>query len=152
MSVQVNFYLGPAYGLSGRSLIITRMDRAGDVLPISAYDTQSIGGTTETATALLPRNTIWQAVLQDTKTTGEVGRKQVLNFHTGELQFPGPACDPRESLFRVLSMEDNSSSSSSSSASSSSSSSLSSSSSPSSNSSSSSSSASSSSSSSSSTS
>ena len=121
----VTFYLGPApaaAGLTNRNLIITRMRKAGDDSAIAASSDQDLSGTTEFATVALADNTIFQATLQDTKTTGEVGRLHALAFHTGELQFPGPACNPAETLFRIYAMEDLSSSSSSSSQSSSSSS------------------------------
>lgn len=111
MSKRITFHLGFAVGLSGRLLTITRMARAGDVVPITPEIVDHIGGSTESVTLTLSDNTIYQATLVDTKTTGEVSRKAVLGFHTGSLQFPGPKSDDR---LQILSMEDMSSSSSSS--------------------------------------
>lgn len=117
------FYLGPASGLNERELIITRMHDASDgTSSPAATSSQQLAGDTTFVTVALDDNKMWQATLQDKKTTGEVGRKHVLNFHTGSLQFPGPACNPSESFFRLYAIEDLSSSSSSSSQSSSSSS------------------------------
>lgn len=115
----VHFHLGPAFGLTSRQLTITRHMRAGDDSAPAAESDQTLAGTTENVVVDLPDNTIWQAVLQDTLDSGEVGDADVLSFHTGELQFPGPGT---ELGFRILAMEDLSSSSSSSSQSSSSSS------------------------------
>ena len=118
----VVFYLGPASELDNRNLIITRMMRAGDDSVPAAASDQDLAGDTTFVTVALPDNVIWQATLQDTKSSGEVSRKQVLNFHTGTLQYPGPAASSDEGFFRIYAMEDLSSSSSSSSVSSSSSS------------------------------
>lgn len=123
MPKNVQFYLGPALGLSQRSLVISRMPGAGDDnLPIPPLSESLFASNETTASVSLPDNLMLQAVLTDHKTTGEKSNPKVLNFNTGSLQFPGPAMDPRESLFRIMSMEDESSSSSSSSSSNSSSS------------------------------
>ena len=124
MPKNVTFYLGPANSLSGRELIITRKRRSGDDAAPAAESSQTLAGGDEFATVELPDNDIWEATLQDTRSSGEVGLLIPLGFQTADLQFPVPADDPSVSLFRVLSMEDLSSSSSSSSVSSSSSSSV----------------------------
>lgn len=117
---RVTFYLGPAVNLSNRRLTITRMERAGDDdLPLSSQVDDVIGGSTENVTHTLPDNTIWQAKLVDTRSSGEESTPDYLNFNTGSLQFPGPKSGDR---LAILSMEDMSSSSSASSSSSSSSS------------------------------
>ena len=121
MSKTVNFQLGPTTGIASRTLVITRMHRAGDDSAPSAAHNADAGAVTQVS-ATLTDNTIWQAVLSDVMTAGEVVPPQVIQFNTGELQFLGaPASQPDGSQFRVFSMEDNSSSSSSSSVSSSSS-------------------------------
>lgn len=118
----VTFYLGPTGSLSARQLTITRMYRAGDDSAPSAQHNADAGAVEE-VTVALPDNTIWVAKLVDTRTSGETSDPQLLYFHTGSLQFPGPQPNHgNASLFRVTSMEDLSSSSSSSSQSSSSSS------------------------------
>jgi len=109
MSKKVTFYLGPASGLSKRQLTITRMPKAGDDDTPSATVNATLGATTTITTQTLPDNQIWQAKLVDTKTSGEVSDPDILNFHTGSLQFPGPRSPDRLS---ILSMEDMSSSSS----------------------------------------
>lgn len=112
----VTFYLGPTTGLTSRQLTITRRMRAGDdSAPAAQHDADA--GAVETVSVDLPNNTLWQAKLVDTRTSGEEADPQILNFHTGELQFPGPAATNTDSLFRILSMEDLSSSQSSSSSS-----------------------------------
>lgn len=115
----VTFYLGPAVGLSQRQLTITRFHRAGDDSAPAAAHNADAGSTAESATVALPDGTVFQAKLVDTKTSGEVSDPDILNFQTGDLQFPGPKSGDR---LAILSMEDLSSSSSSSSQSSSSSS------------------------------
>lgn len=124
MPKNVTFYLGPSVNLTQRELIITRKHRAGDDAAPAAEFSSALAAATETTTVELPDNDIWEATLQDTAVGGLVGLLIPLGFHTGFLQFPGPADDPSVSLFRVLSMEDLSSSSSVSSVSSSSSSSV----------------------------
>ena len=111
----VTFFLGYApagAGLTSRRLIVKRMMDAKDrgVQPAASYD-QTLGGTTEFVTTQLKENFLWQATLVDTKSSGEVATTQVLNFHTGSLQFPGPRS---ERTLQVYSMEDLSSSSDSS--------------------------------------
>lgn len=120
MTKRVTFYLGPANSLNARRLTITRHMRAGDdSAPSAEYDTVS-GGSTEFVSVVLPNNVVWQAKLLDTRSSGEQSEPQLINFQTGDLQFPGPRCSDERSSFRILSMEDISSSSSSSSVSSSS--------------------------------
>jgi len=115
----VTFGLGPApSNLATRTLTITRMHRAGDDSAPAAQHSAD-AGVVENVTVALPSNTIWQAKLVDVLNSGETSTTDVLNFHTGELQFPGPSSGDRLS---VLSMEDLSSSSSQSSSSQSSSS------------------------------
>ncbi len=113
MTKNVTLYLGPGgTHLASRSLIITRMMRAGDdSAPSAEYTDAAIGNTTETVEAVLPANTLFQAVLQDT-TAGDalVSDPDVLNFHTGDNLFPGPKGGGRLS---ILSIEDVSTSSSS---------------------------------------
>ena len=114
---KVNFYLGPMLSVAARQLTITRFHRAGDDSAPSAQHNADAGAV-ETVAVDLPHDTIWQAKLVDTLSGGEVSDPQILNFHTGELQFPGPVAE--NGFFRVMSMEDLSSSSSQSSSSSSS--------------------------------
>ena len=114
MGKNVTFGLGQAVGLASRLLTITRMYRAGDDSAPAAEVTATLAGSDESSTQTLPDNTIWQATLVDTKSTGEESDPDILNFHTGELQFPGPKTGDR---LCILSMEDLSSSSSSSSSS-----------------------------------
>ena len=111
MSRNVTFYLGKGgTHLASRELVITRHMRAGDdSAPSAAYDNAAIGNTTETVTVALADNTLWQAVLTDTEVGGAESTPDILNFHTGSLQFPGPGTGDRLS---ILSMEDLSSSSS----------------------------------------
>lgn len=116
----VIFYLGPTIGLTTRQLTITQMPDANDDSYSASHDADA--GATESVTVALADGKMFQAKLIDTKTTGEASKPQIIQFNTGTLQFPGPAADPTESLFRVYAMEDLSSSSSSSSQSSSSSS------------------------------
>lgn len=124
MSKNVIFNLGPSTGLATRQLTITRMHLAGDDTAPAASHNADAGAVTD-VTVVLADNTIWQAILVDTLTAGEVKPNQVLNFNTGSLLHLGPkASQPDGSDFYVLSMEDLSSSSSSSSVSSSSSSSV----------------------------
>ena len=120
----VMIYLGPNIGLASRELIITRMSRASDKkLTNFTAGNQGVDSassripyyhgqlTTETYVSVtLPDNTLWQAVLQDVLSTGEKSHKDILNFHTGNLQFPGPKSKDRLAIY---SMEDVSSSSSS---------------------------------------
>lgn len=119
MPKNVTFYLGPAVNLSARQLTITRMMKAGDDSAPAATYNSDVGSTTTNVTVALADNQLWQAKLVDTRTTGETSDPDVLNFHTGALQFPGPKTGDR---LQILSMEDESSSSSSSSSSSNSSS------------------------------
>jgi hypothetical protein len=112
----VIFFLGYApagKGLASRSLVVTRMKKAGDDGTINPlYSNAAIGGTDEFVSVPLTDNQIWEAKHFDTKSTGEVSETEVLHFHTGSLQFPGPRVQGSE--FRVDSMEDLSSSSDSS--------------------------------------
>src|SRR5262245_35914852 len=104
----VTFHLGPTTGLTSRHLVIRRHMLAGDdTNPAAEYD--QTPGAVDNATATLPDNVMWQAVLVDTKTTGEVSTPDVLSFNTGSLQFPGPRTGDR---LAILAMEDESSSSS----------------------------------------
>ena len=122
MTKNVTFYLGSTAGLSARQLTITRMYRAGDDSAPSAQHNADAGAV-DNVTVVLPDNTIWQAKLVDTRSSGEASEPQLIHFNTGELQFPGKSNQGgNSSLFAVLAMEDLSSSSSSSSQSSSSSS------------------------------
>jgi hypothetical protein len=111
MSQLVTFYLGPGgTHLASRSLVVTRMMGAGDdSAPAAEYSNAAIGNTTTTVTVTLPGSNIWQAVLQDTGADSTTGVPQVLNFHTGSLQFPGPGKSDVD--FRILTMLDESSSS-----------------------------------------
>ena len=111
MSKIVTFQLGPTTGLSARQLTIRRIPGAGDTVPITA-EHDADAGAVSTVNVTLPDNRMWQAVLIDTKTTGETSDRDVLNFHTGSLQFPGPKTGDR---LAIQSMEDLSSSSNSSS-------------------------------------
>ncbi len=119
----VTFYLGPAIGLSGRRLIITRLMQASDGLtrpaPYWSSNSSLLGADDTYVTVALPDNYIWEARLQDTKSTGEISVPDALHFHTGSILFPGPRSGDRLSIY---SMEDESSSQSASSLSSSSSS------------------------------
>lgn len=117
----VTFNLGPTVGISARQLTITRMHRAGDdATPAAASDADA--GAVASVTIELDDNIIFQAVLVDTMTAGEVRPNQVIQFNTASLLFLGPrASQPDGSEFYVLHMEDLSSSSSASSVSSSSS-------------------------------
>lgn len=121
----VTFYLGYApagAGLTSRRLIVTEHPGAGDdTIPLTPFYDQTLAGTTEFVTTPITENKFWQAVLIDTKTSGEVRARQVLGFSTGYNVFPGPKSD---SDFQVYAIEDLSSSSESSINSSSSSSSL----------------------------
>ena len=120
MSKIVNFYLGPALGLTSRTVTITRMYRAGDdAPPAAAYGPTNVGGSATTLSVSLDDNVIYQAKLIDVLTGGGTSAPDILNFHTGDLQFPGPRSDDR---LQILSMEDESSASSSNSSTSSSSS------------------------------
>jgi len=117
----VTFYLGPANGLAQRVLQIRQISVAGqDTAPALAVDVTL--GAVDNTTQALADGLMWQAVLTDTTATGEVSTPQIINFHTGFLQFPGPESLDDGTFFRILHMEDLSSSSSSSSASSASSS------------------------------
>jgi len=109
----VNFYLGPAFGLASRTLTVTRMYRAGDdTPPVASYGPTDVGAATEAVGVELPSNTIYEATLVDVVAGagGETSVTDVLPFHTGALQFPGPRSGDR---LQILSMEDISSSSSS---------------------------------------
>lgn len=121
----VTFNLGNSSGLATRTLVITRMMRAGDdVAPAAAHNADA--GAVAQVTVALADNTIWQAILRDVTTANSVALPdQVIQFHTGSLQHLGPlATSPDGSQFFILHTEDLSSSSSSSSVSSSSSSSV----------------------------
>lgn len=110
MGKNVTFYLGPAIGLSSRQLTITRKgDRDG--LYTAEHDADA--GAVENVTVALTDNLMYEAKIVDTKSTGEVSETRALGFHTGSLQFPGPAGEG--DTFYVYAMEDLSSSSSSSS-------------------------------------
>ena len=104
-------YVPSEAGLASRTLTITRMKKAGDDGTIAASYSTALGGTVNSVTVALKDNQIWQAVLVDTKTTGEVAKRQVLSFQTADLQFPGPRT---EGTLRIYAMEDLSSSSDSS--------------------------------------
>jgi hypothetical protein len=108
----VTFNLGPTVGLDTRVLVITRHMRAGDDAPVSPYHNADAGAVASVVVAL-PDNQIWSAVLTDTMTAGEVRPPQLLNFHTGELQYLGPRASVGGEFY-ILHMEDLSSSSSSS--------------------------------------
>lgn len=108
----VTFYLGPAPDvLATRQLTITRMPNASDgtTMPSATSDADA-GATNEFVTVALASNQIWQAKLVDTLDTGEVGSPQVIQFHTGDLVFPGPPATG--GFLRVYAIEDLSSSSS----------------------------------------
>jgi hypothetical protein len=111
MSQLVTFYLGPGgTHLASRSLVITRMMGAGDdSAPAAQYSNAAIGNTTENVTATLPGTNIWQAVHFDTAADGTTSVPQVLNFHTGSLQFPGPK--KSDGYLSIIAMTDESSSS-----------------------------------------
>jgi hypothetical protein len=113
MSKIVNIYLGPAIGLSGRQLTITRMPRSGDVVEDmeAAYD-EALGASIESAEVELDDDEIFQAVLVDTAAySGITSKPKQLIFNTGADLMPGPGVDD----FRVVAIETSSSSSSSSS-------------------------------------
>ena len=117
---KVHFYLGPATALSTRQLTITRFHRAGDDSAPAAAHNADAGAANETVAVDLADATLWQAKLVDTTSGGEVADPVLLNFHTGDLQAPGPKS--ADGFLQILHMEDLSSSSSSSSSSQSSSS------------------------------
>jgi len=117
MGKKVTIYLGKGgTHLASRSLVVTRVMRAGDdSAPAATYTNASIGATTETVTFDLPANQLWQAVAVDTNAAGDTSVPDVLNFHTGESLFPGPKSQDR---LQILEMQDESSSSQSASSSS----------------------------------
>lgn len=119
----VTFDLGPAPAvLNSRTITIRRVPIAGDdTIPVTAEVNGVDVGVTQFTTQALPSNQMWEMTLVDTLDGGEVSAQDVLHFHTGTLQFPGPRSGDRLS---IIGMEDLSSSSSSSSVSSSSSSSV----------------------------
>lgn len=122
MSKNVTFYLGASVGLATRTLVVTRMHRAGDDSAPAASHNADAGAVTSVVVELADA-TIFQAVLSDVKTSGEARPAQVIQFHTAELLHLGPTATGLDgSEFRVQDMEDLSSSSSSSSSSQSSSS------------------------------
>ena len=91
MTKNVTFHLGPANSLNARGLVITQKRGAGDDSPLAAESDQSLAGATENQTVALPSNQMWEAVLTDTHSDLTTSVPLVLQFHTGELQFPGPA-------------------------------------------------------------
>lgn len=107
----VTFYLGPASDLTSRTLTIVELMRAGQDNE-TTHVTAVLAGTAETTTQECPDNRVLQAKLVDVTNGGVSSVTDVLNFQTGDLQFPGPKSGDRLS---ILSMEDLSSSSSSSS-------------------------------------
>ena len=114
---RVTFGLGVApASLSTRTLVITRMPDAANDSYAAQHDADA--GVVDNVAVDLPSNILWQATLVDVLDGGEISDTDVLAFHTGSLQFPGPKSEDRLS---VLYMEDLSSSSSSSSSTSSSS-------------------------------
>ena len=106
------FNLGPSTGLNARQLTITRMHLAGDdVTPAAAHDADA--GAVTTVSVTLADGTIFQAVLVDTLTSGEIKSNQTIQFQTGTLSHLGArASQPDGSEFYILAMEDLSSSSS----------------------------------------
>jgi hypothetical protein len=120
MSRSITIYLGKGgTHLASRSLVITRMWRAGDdSAPAAAYTNAAIANTTETVTVTLEDNDLYQAVAFDVGVQGAVGASETLNFHTGSIQFPGPSNFSKGGRLSIVSMDDLSSSSSSSSSSS----------------------------------
>ncbi len=124
----VTFDLGPSYGLLRRSVVITRMHRAGDdVTPTAEYSNTALDSATRYLTVALPINTIWSMILQDTTAQSVLCTPKVFLFDTGSLGNPGKA---HESGYPIVIVSEDMSSSSSSNSSSSSSSNSSSSSSP----------------------
>ena len=111
MSKNVTFYLGPAPDVIGtRQLTITRMAKAGDVVPLAATHDADAGTGNEFVTVSLASNQLWEAKLVDTLTTGEVSRTQVIHFHTGDMVFPGPRAS--DGYLSIYAVEDQSSQSS----------------------------------------
>jgi len=112
--MNVTFFLGPGGAhLASRHLTVTRMSGAGDdSAPSATYDNASLAGTDEVVAVDVPSGHIYQAVLIDTNGAGTTSVPQVLNFHTGSLQFPGSGAKAGDFLC-ILEMEDESSSSSS---------------------------------------
>ncbi len=108
--MRVTFYLGPGGAhLSFRKLRVTRMMRAGDATrPYRAFSNNNIANTTEIIQVDIPINQIYEAELTDIRPDGTRSNVDVLHFHTGELQFPGPRTADRLS---VIMMEFESSSS-----------------------------------------
>ena len=93
MSKNVTFYLGPTVGLATRTLVVTRMHRAGDdSAPAAAHNADA--GAVESVVVELIDATIFQAVLSDVKTSGEARPPQVIAFNTGELMHLGPKATP----------------------------------------------------------
>ena len=112
MSRRVTFGLGPAVNLSNRLLTITRMHRAGDDSAPAAEVVDVLAGTATSSTQTLSENTIFQAILVDTSSTsGLDSDPAILNFHTGELFFPGPVGRDRLSIMQIEDMSSSSSSS-----------------------------------------
>lgn len=111
MSKIVTFGLGPApAALASRTLTIRRMPDA-DNDNYDAVHNADAGATALVATVTLADNIMYQAKLIDALDSGEQSAPDILNFHTGSLQFPGPKTGDRLS---IIAMEDESSSSSSS--------------------------------------
>jgi len=108
----VSFGFGLAVKLASRTLTITRMSRAGDDSAITPIHDADAGSTATSVSVALTDNTMWQAKLVDISDSGVTSVPDILNFHTGSLQFPGPRSEDR---LTILSMEELSSSSSSSS-------------------------------------
>ncbi len=112
MTVGVRFDLSPAGAATVRTLTIRPIPGAGDDIPGTPVYGPTDEGAVAFATVELPENRLLQATLVDQLAGGETSKTDVLSFHTGSLQFPGPQGLDRLS---IASMEDMSSSSSSSS-------------------------------------
>jgi hypothetical protein len=109
MGKRVTFYLGPVGAATVRTLTVTRMRGAGDDSAITP-DHNADAGAVNNVSVNLDDNRMYQAQLVDELATGETSDADILNFHTGSLQFPGPKSGDR---LQVVAMEEQSTSSSS---------------------------------------
>ena len=107
MSILVTVHLGPAASLTSRLFKVTRHAKAGDDTMPTPTVNETLAGDVETVSFTVPANQIWRIELTDTRLSGEVSELEILYFHTGSLQFPGP----RQQRINILSMEECSSAS-----------------------------------------
>lgn len=119
MGKSIVFDLGPAVGLTSRTLVIYNVG----VHPRTTLATPAVAASDVTATADIDDNLMCEAVLTDVRGSSTSSHRS-LRFTTRPLvDYPGPSnFQHGEGILRIVSMEDTSSSSSSSSLSSSSSS------------------------------